>query len=90
MVRDAKRQNDVRKRGAGGDSDEEVGGVVGDGELRVRGDDRLAGEVQCMWADANDRGTIPALDEALQYVPVWATVTKLAEGLVVGKKRFTV
>lgn len=76
--------------GAGGNTGEEVGGVLGDGELRVREDDGLGGEVQCMWADANDRGTIPALDEALQYVPVWVTVTKLAEGLVVGKKKFTV
>lgn len=62
---------------------------VGDGELRVR-DGGLGGEVACMWADANERGTIPALDEAMQYVPTWVTVTKLAEGLVVGKKGFRV
>lgn len=67
---------------------EEVG-RVGDGELKVR-DEGLEGEVACMWADANERGVIPALDEAMQYVPTWVTVTKLAEGLVVGKKRFEV
>lgn len=76
--------------GEGGDPEHEISGVVGDGELRVRENDGLRGEVQCMWADANERGAIPALDEALQYAPIWATVTKLAEGLVVGKKRFTV
>ncbi|MBE3041307.1 hypothetical protein IMZ48_01720 [Candidatus Bathyarchaeota archaeon] len=54
------------------------------------GDGGLGGEVECMWADANERGTIPALDEALQYAPVWVAVTKLAEGLVVGKKGFRV
>lgn len=65
------------------------GDGVGDGELRAR-DDGLGGEVACMWADPNERGTIPALDEALQYAPVWVAVTKLAEGLVVGKKGFSV
>lgn len=62
---------------------------VGGGELRVR-DGGLGGEVACMWADANERGTIPALDEAMQYAPTWVAVTKLAEGLVVGKKKFSV
>jgi hypothetical protein len=69
----------------------------GDGELKRReGEDtgkkkgRLAGHVVCMWSDANVPGTIPALDEALAFVPAWAAVTKLSEGLVEGRKRFEV
>lgn len=58
-------------------------------ELRVRSAG-LDGFVSCQWSDANVPGTIPALDEALQYSPTWAGVTKRAEGLVEGKKSFMV
>jgi hypothetical protein len=70
----------------GGDNDE---GLLGDGELRKRVEG-LAGAVVCMWSDANVEGTIPALDEALKFIPEWAAVTKLSEGLVEGRKRFEV
>ncbi|KAL2175132.1 uncharacterized protein P884DRAFT_301830 [Thermothelomyces heterothallicus CBS 202.75] len=60
-----------------------------DGELRKR-EKGLKGAVVCKWSDANVHGTIPALDEALQFVPAWVAVTKLSEGLVDGKKRFEV
>lgn len=61
---------------------------VDGGELRVRSG--LEGYVACQWSDANVPGVIPALDEALKYAPAWAGVSKLAEGLVEGKKRFMV
>jgi hypothetical protein len=50
----------------------------------------LKGAVVCMWSDANEQGTIPALDEALQFVPAWSAVTKSGVGLVEGRKRFEV
>ncbi|KAK4226863.1 hypothetical protein QBC38DRAFT_536860 [Podospora fimiseda] len=50
----------------------------------------LEGTVVCMWADANVRGAIPALDEALKFSPVWAAITKFSEGLVEGRKAFSV
>ncbi|KAH6626791.1 hypothetical protein B0J18DRAFT_396079 [Chaetomium sp. MPI-SDFR-AT-0129] len=50
----------------------------------------LNGTVVCMWSDANVEGTIPALDEALRFVPSWVAVSKLAEGLVEGRKGFEV
>jgi hypothetical protein len=46
--------------------------------------------VVCMWSDANVEGTIPALDEALRFVPAWVAVTKLSEGLVEGRRAFEV
>ncbi|KAJ4302080.1 hypothetical protein N0V88_002216 [Collariella sp. IMI 366227] len=67
-------------------------GVLRDGELRKREDKErgLEGTVVCMWSDANVPGTIPAFDEAVQYAPAWVAVTKFAEGLVEGRKRFRV
>ena len=61
-------------------------------ELRVRilRTTGLDGFVSCQWSDANTPGTIPALDEALQYAPTWAGITKSAEGLVEGKKSYMV
>ncbi|KAK3988359.1 hypothetical protein QBC44DRAFT_104595 [Cladorrhinum sp. PSN332] len=53
-------------------------------------DSGLDGTVTCMWADANVPGTIPALDEALKFSPVWAAITKFSEGLVEGRKVFSV
>ena len=57
-----------------------------------RGDDvtDLDGRVACLWSDANERGTIPAFDEAVRFVPVWVGLTKLDDGLVIGSKRFSV
>ncbi|KAH6841022.1 putative zinc metalloprotease [Chaetomium sp. MPI-CAGE-AT-0009] len=63
--------------------------VLGDEDLRKRGEG-LKGTVVCMWSDANVPGTIPALDEALQFVPAWVAVTKLSEGLVEGRRAFEV
>ncbi len=65
------------------------GAGVGHGELRSRAEG-LNGTVVCMWSDANVEGTIPALDEALRYVPAWVAVSKLSEGLVEGRKAFEV
>ncbi|KAG8694553.1 hypothetical protein FRC08_008413 [Ceratobasidium sp. 394] len=45
------------------------------------------GRVACEWAEG-DGGRIPALDEVLTYLPPWAVVTKLADGLVEGKHAF--
>ncbi|KAM7197317.1 hypothetical protein V8F20_006671 [Naviculisporaceae sp. PSN 640] len=53
-------------------------------------DSGMDGAVTCMWSDANVAGTIPALDEGLKFAPVWAALTKTAEGLVEGKKVFLV
>ncbi|CAP72960.1 uncharacterized protein PODANS_2_3840 [Podospora anserina S mat+] len=52
--------------------------------------EKLEGQVVCAWSDANEAGTIPALDEGLRYSPVWAAITKFAEGLVEGRKGFSV
>ncbi|KAK1760664.1 hypothetical protein QBC47DRAFT_367835 [Echria macrotheca] len=65
------------------------GHELGYGELRAR-DSGLDGTLICAWSDANVRGTIPALDEALQYSPPWAAITKTSEGLVEGRKSFKV
>jgi hypothetical protein len=66
-------------------------GEVGeDGELRKRAGEGLSGTVVCMWSDANVEGTIPALDEALRFLPAWAAVSKFSEGLVEGRKKFEV
>jgi len=65
--------------------------VLGDGELKVKREAiGLDGEVICMWSDANTPGTIPALDEVLKYAPYWVAISKLAEGLVEGKKSFKI
>lgn len=50
----------------------------------------LDGTVTCIWSDINTPGTIPALDEAIQYAPTWAVVTKVATGLVEASKSFLV
>ncbi|KAH8652146.1 hypothetical protein BX600DRAFT_386977 [Xylariales sp. PMI_506] len=43
----------------------------------------------CRWNDANS-GAVPALDEALQYIPKWIAVTKLNNGLVEGTKAYKI
>jgi len=50
----------------------------------------MEGRVVCMWSDANQEGVIPALDEARKFLPVWTAVTKFADGLVEGGKRFII
>lgn len=66
-----------------------LGTVDHDGELKAR-DSGLDGTVICAWSDANKQGTIAALDEGLKFAPVWAALTKTAEGLVEGRKTFKV
>ena len=48
------------------------------------------GRIMCMWSDANQRGTIPAFDEARRFAPVWTAVIKADDGLVEGWKDFVV
>jgi hypothetical protein len=50
----------------------------------------MDGRVTCIWSDANEKGAIPAFDEVLQYCPDWVGITKAAEGLVEGSKKFTI
>ncbi|KIW31692.1 uncharacterized protein PV07_03297 [Cladophialophora immunda] len=50
----------------------------------------VSGRVVCLWSDANKNGVIPAFDEAMHYVPAWAAITKRADGLVEGYKRFQI
>ncbi|KAJ9658181.1 hypothetical protein H2198_003886 [Neophaeococcomyces mojaviensis] len=50
----------------------------------------LTGKAICLWSDINQNGVIPAFDEAEHYVPVWVAVTKAADGLVEGYKRFKI
>lgn len=50
----------------------------------------LEGMVACLWSDVNQRGTIPAYDEAERFLPVWVGMTKMDDGLVIGSKRFSV
>ncbi len=52
--------------------------------------DGLDGRVVCLWSDANERGTIPALDEVWRFAPAWVAVTKNQDGLVEGSKAFLV
>ena len=42
----------------------------------------LTGKVVCLWSDVNQKGTIPAWDELVDFAPVWAVGSKLADGLV--------
>ncbi|KAJ2892167.1 hypothetical protein MKZ38_010175 [Zalerion maritima] len=82
-----------------GEGELAAGGGYGSEELKQRdengdvGDEEatmLNGRIVCIWSDANDKGTIPALDEALQFAPSWAAITKMAEGLVEGSVGFSV
>ncbi|KAI1180824.1 hypothetical protein F4777DRAFT_585271 [Nemania sp. FL0916] len=51
-------------------------------------DSGIDGYVVCSWDDVNTPGTLPAFDEGLQYFPPWVAVTKLATGLLEGRKAF--
>jgi len=60
------------------------------GWAKTEDKEKLSGEVVCLWSDANDmKRAIPGLWEAEQYSPSWAVVSKLADGLVEGKKKFS-
>ncbi|MCJ1274310.1 hypothetical protein MMC21_002105 [Puttea exsequens] len=50
----------------------------------------LDGRVVCLWSDANQSGTIPALDEAWRFAPTWAAIANNQNGLVEGSKAFFV
>ncbi|KZM26698.1 uncharacterized protein EKO05_0008803 [Ascochyta rabiei] len=50
---------------------------------------KLSGKVVCLWSDAN-AGDIPAFDEVLHYLPVWAIPSKISDGLVEGYKHFEI
>ncbi|KAE8376569.1 putative zinc metalloprotease [Aspergillus bertholletiae] len=53
-------------------------------------EDALKGNVICLWSDHNRPGVIPALDEAIQFAPVWVAVTKVSDGLVEGRRAFEI
>ncbi|KAJ5894045.1 Peptidase M28 [Penicillium taxi] len=59
-----------------------------DVDLAEHGVSDVKGRISCIWSDHNTPGLIPALDEAIQYVPAWVAVTKLADGLVEGYREF--
>lgn len=72
-------------------SDEEEWVEVGQDDLKVRRSTTgIEGHVACQWSDANTKGVIPALDEALAFAPAWAGISKYAEGLVEGRKKFVI
>ncbi|KAL4811472.1 hypothetical protein BDV18DRAFT_150241 [Aspergillus unguis] len=50
----------------------------------------LTGKAVCLWSDYNLPNAIPALDEVRQYGPAWVGVSKAADGLVEGRKKFEV
>ncbi|KAL2053588.1 hypothetical protein ABVK25_006241 [Lepraria finkii] len=50
----------------------------------------LDGRVVCLWSDANDIVTIPALEEAMRFAPSWVAVVNNQNGLVEGSKTFLV
>ena len=50
----------------------------------------LDGRAVCLWSDANDSGTIPALEEAMRFAPSWVAVVNNQNGLVEGSKGFLV
>ncbi|KAF3934480.1 hypothetical protein ABW19_dt0203219 [Dactylella cylindrospora] len=56
----------------------------------TEGGEKISGTVKCLWSDANERGFIPALDELKRFLPNWAVVTKLEDGLVIGEIDFSV
>ncbi|KAL9085537.1 MAG: hypothetical protein Q9159_004635 [Coniocarpon cinnabarinum] len=50
----------------------------------------LKGQATCLWSDANDPATIPALEELRHYMPIWSVVTKAGDGLVEGWRDFEI
>ena len=47
-----------------------------------------SGKVACEWSDANQAGTIPALEELWRFMPKLSTVVQTDDGLLEGWKRF--
>ncbi|CAE6427113.1 unnamed protein product [Rhizoctonia solani] len=47
------------------------------------------GRIACEWAEW-DTGKIPAIDELRTFLPPWTVVSKLADGLVEGTRKFEV
>lgn len=66
----------------------EVEWAVSDG--KAVGEEGMDGRVVCLWADFNEKGVIPALDEVLAFAPDWAGISKMSDGLVEGSKAFSV
>jgi hypothetical protein len=50
----------------------------------------MHGKAVCLWSDVNQRGVLPAWDEAVHYMPDWVAVTKGGDGLLEGFKHFEV
>ncbi|KAK3068427.1 hypothetical protein LTS18_000665, partial [Coniosporium uncinatum] len=50
----------------------------------------MDGRVVCLWSDANEPGTIPALEEVWRFAPRWSVPSKAGDGLVEGFKFFTI
>jgi len=59
-------------------------------EGKAGGSEGRDGKVVCLWSDDNGVGVIPALDEVRKFVPEWVAISKLADGLVEGEKKFVV
>ncbi|KAK6338641.1 hypothetical protein TWF696_009452 [Orbilia brochopaga] len=52
--------------------------------------DPLSGRIECLWSDANSAAEeLPALAEIKRFLPRWAVVSKLEDGLVVGQLKFS-
>ncbi|KAF1981471.1 endoplasmic reticulum metallopeptidase 1 [Aulographum hederae CBS 113979] len=69
------------------EQEDTAGDVDGKRKKKAAG---LDGKVVCLWSDANELGTIPALDEVWRFMPAWSMVSKLSDGLVEGSKAFAV
>ena len=50
----------------------------------------LDGRVVCLWSDANESGTVPAVEEAQRFAPSWVAIVNSQNGLVEGSKAFLV
>ena len=48
------------------------------------------GRAVCLWSDANDPATIPALTEVKNFMPTWSIITKASDGLVEGSRAFAI
>ena len=60
-------------------------GATGGNDGGVEIEKSLTGRVACEWEET---GAIPALEEAVSFLPEWARVTKRADGLLEGYKKF--
>lgn len=67
-------------------------------DIEWEGDSALEGRVACEWAEYESAsvgvdaitGKIPALEEVLSFLPRWAAVTKIADGLVEASGTFAI